>query len=200
MSFARRLLRVEWVAGESKFAVLEPTMEEVGAYAQRLADFYNEPTNRALLTNTHHFSAEDVVDQFSEMRATGDRPFLLMVDGALVGDCDLRNIERHTAEYAVMVGARALQSKGLGTRFGLMVMALAFDRLGLQRVYASVRPDNWGSLRMFEKLGYVVDARPAARRYAEAPDDVCVSISASAFRHVHANVVADLRIEVREVS
>jgi RimJ/RimL family protein N-acetyltransferase len=200
MRRSHELFLVEQIVDDLRLTVLEPTDGEVRVHAQSLADYYNEPTNRALLTNTQDFSAEDVVDQFAEMRADGGRPFLLMVDGALVGDSDLRRVEGRAAEYAVMVGPRASQAKGLGTRFSLMVLALAFERLGLDEIYASVRPENAGSLRMLEKVGYVVDASPAARRFAEASDDVCLSITAAALARLHREEMSRIRIELRDVS
>jgi RimJ/RimL family protein N-acetyltransferase len=197
MTLARELLVAVWTLGERRLELVEPTEEEVRIHSKALAGHYNEPTNRALMTNTHEFAEGDVVDHFAEMRARGDRAFLLLVDGSLVGDCDLRHIEVRTAEYAVMIGPRASQGRGLGTRFSVMVLVLAFERLGLDRVYASVRPENTGSLRMFEKAGYAFDASPAARRYAEDPDDVCVSMTAEAFRRAHDDGIAHVHVEVR---
>jgi RimJ/RimL family protein N-acetyltransferase len=176
------LFIVEWATCGALLRIVEPkALEEVRVHASALAEYYNEPTNRALMTNAHHFLAEDVVERFAEMRAEGGRPFLLFEDDIFMGDGDLRHIERHEAEFAIMVGARARQAKGRGTLFSIMVLALAFGRLGLQRVYASVRPENAGSLRMFEKVGYALDTSVEARRYAEADDDVCLSIDACAF-------------------
>jgi RimJ/RimL family protein N-acetyltransferase len=194
---SRELFLVEWAVKDTRLTLVEPTGEEVRAHAAALADYYNHAANRALLSNTHDFTEGDVVRQFAAMREVRGRPFLLMVGGALIGDCDLRNVQGHTAEYAVMVGPRAWQARGYGTRFSLMVLALAFERLGLDRVYASVLAENAGSLRMLAKVGYVLDASPAARRYAEKPDDVCVSIAAAAFRRAHSEAMARIRIEVR---
>jgi RimJ/RimL family protein N-acetyltransferase len=190
---------VEWITDVGRLELVEPTEKEVHEHAPALADFYNEPSNRALLTNTQEFTAVDVVEQFAEMRAHGGRPFLLKVEGGVVGDCDFRNVEGRAAEYAIMIGPRGSQAKGLGTRFSVMLLALAFERLGLDHVYASVRPNNVGSLRMLEKAGYVLDTSPAARRYAEEPDDVCVSIDAATFRRAHGDMSARVRIEIRDL-
>lgn len=199
MSLSRELFFAEWIVFRRRLELVEPTEEEVRAHSEALADHYNEPANRALLTHTHFFTAGDVAERFAEMRARGDRLFLLRVDGSLVGDCDLRNFEGRAAEYAVMVGPRAFQARGFGTRFSLMVLALGVERLGLNRFYASVRPENEGSLRMFEKVGYRVDASPVARRYAEEADDVCVSIAASTFRRIHADAIGRIRLGARDV-
>jgi RimJ/RimL family protein N-acetyltransferase len=188
----------EWPAPDARLRLTEPTMAEVRAAAPALADYYNEPTNRALMTNDIDHSADDVIEQFEEMWEDGDRPFLLYVDDVLVGDGDLRNIEGGHAEYAVLVGPRSSQAKGLGTRFSIMTLALSFGPLALCRVYASVRPENAGSLRMFGKVGYAIDTSPEARRYAEEDDDVCLSIGAEAFRGKHAQALAQIRIGPRD--
>jgi RimJ/RimL family protein N-acetyltransferase len=175
----------------------EPTMDEVRAVAPELALHYNEPVNRALMTNEEDFDAEDVIAHFEEMRGAGERPFLLAASGVVVGDADFRNVEKDRAEYAIMVGPRASQAKGLGTRFSSMALVLAFGPLALRRVYASVRPENTGSLRMFEKVGYVVDAGEEARRYAELPDDVCVSVGLEEVRRAQPLAFSGARVSVR---
>lgn len=175
----------------------EPTREELSAGAPLLSEYYNEPTNRALMTNEHDYSANDVVLMYERMWEAGGRQFFLACGDTLVGDCDLRNIEHDRAEYAVLVGPRQTQAKGLGTRFSIMVLALAFGRLGLRRVYASIRPENAGSLRMFAKVGYAIDEGPDARRYAEAPDDVCVSIGPEELGRAYPHALAEVRITVR---
>jgi RimJ/RimL family protein N-acetyltransferase len=188
---------VEWEMADARLRLVEPTTEEVRVHAAMLAAFYNEPVNRALLTNEHQFAPEDVVDQFRDMQAEGGRPFLLFADETMMGDCDLRHIEGTSAELAIMVGARARQGKGFGTRFGTMLLAFAFGRLGLDRVFASVRPENAGSLRMLGKIGLAVDARPAARRFAEADDDVCMSVEARAFTKAYAHAIEAIRVTPR---
>jgi RimJ/RimL family protein N-acetyltransferase len=190
------LLVIEWTLGGTRLRVLEPLTAELRMHANDLAGYYNEPTNRALMTNEHEFSAEDVALHFADIRAEGGRPFLLFENELLLGDCDLRHIEENQAEFAILVGARARQGQGRGTLFSVMVHALAFGHLGLERVYASVRPENAGSLRMLEKVGYTRDASPLARRYAEKHDDVCLSVAACAFEDGFAQNLSTQTIRV----
>jgi RimJ/RimL family protein N-acetyltransferase len=180
-------------------SLIEPTDEEVRTYAARLAADYNEPVNRALMTNETEMSEADVVEMFGEMRAEGGRPFLLFDDEALVGDCDFREVDSAggSAEFAIMIGPRGSQGRGLGTRFGIIAHAVAFGPLGLRRVYAAIRPENAGSLRMFEKLGYARDDGAEARRYAEASDDVCMSIDEALLCARHAEALAQIALAPR---
>ena len=118
---------------------------------------------------------------------------LLVVDGALAGDADLRGIEDGAAEFAFMIGAPTSQGKGLGTRFATMIYAFAFDQLQLHHVYASVVPENVASKRVFEKLGCTVDDRAAARAYADEPGDLVLSIDRETFHRINAAALAHIR-------
>jgi RimJ/RimL family protein N-acetyltransferase len=168
----------------------------VQAAAAQLSADYNDPINRTLMTNESDLSPAEVVELFQSMWQKGCRPFLLRAGRWLVGDCDLREIDAQsgTAELAIMVAPRSMQGRGLGTRFNIMTLAVAFGPLGLERVYASVRPENSASLRMFERVGYARDETAAAREYAEHPDEVCFSIHSAHFRRLHEHALGQIRI------
>ena len=101
---------IEWEQADGLLRAAEPTADEVRAAAPLLAGWYNEPVNRALLTNEQDLAADEVEAHFEGLRAAGDRPFLLWHGGALIGDCDLRHLEPDRAEFAILVGARTLQA------------------------------------------------------------------------------------------
>jgi RimJ/RimL family protein N-acetyltransferase len=174
-------LAARWSTPLGVLRIAEPTDTEVRAAAGLLADFYNDPHNAALLTNTIRFEPEDVVQFVADARAEGTRPIFLYRDDALVGDGDFRNIARNAAEVAILVGPRRLQGQGLGRRFVTLALALGFERLPIERVYAVIRPENAGSLRMFGHLGFAQDDTAVARSFAEEDDDVCVSLGRSDF-------------------
>ena len=184
----------EWIDTEVTYRVTEPVEAALLAAAPLLSAWYNEPQNRALLTNEHDLTPEDVIAHYAAMRGSGDRPFLFSRDGALVGDGDLRGFAVYEAgpeaEYALLIGEHGTKGRGLGTRFSLVVLHLAFGALGLSRVFASVIKENTGSLRMFEKLGFHVDPSPAGRRYAEHAHDVCLRIDAGEFARLHGEPLA----------
>jgi len=181
---------LELAEGGSVYRVAEPDEAAVRAAAPLLSAWYNDAHNRALLTNEQEMSAADVVEHYQSLRREGGKPFHFTRDGALVGDGDLRGFAVHEAgpeaEYALLIGEHGVNGRGLGTRFSTLVLHLAFGPLGLARVFASVVPHNKGSLRMFEKLGFVVDASPAGRRYAEDEGDVCLRMDAGEFARLHA--------------
>jgi RimJ/RimL family protein N-acetyltransferase len=180
---------IELVDGGGRLRALEPTPSEVAAAAPHLAAFYNNPHNRAMLSHAQDLSPAEVADHYRTLAVAGARSFLLELDGRLVGDADLRHIARGHAEFAILVGDRAVQGRGLGTRFATMVHAFAFRTLGLRRLYASIIPANTASLRLFAKLGYERNDTPRARRHADEPDDVTLSLSSDGFEGVVASQV-----------
>lgn len=177
--------------------VFEPNLDEVLAAAPLLAAFYNDSHNAAMMTNTQEASAADVVALFQEMRAAGDRPFLLELAGRLIGDADLRRVQGTEAEFAIMVGPRGQQSRGLGTRCGAMLHAAALQLMGFERIYATVIPQNVASRRMLEKLGYQLDTSPRAASFADAEDDVAMSVDRVQFERAQADVLPQLAIAPR---
>jgi RimJ/RimL family protein N-acetyltransferase len=192
-----RRTRVEWPSDADVLVAMEPTIDEVRAAADELARAYNDPHNRAMIANTTDFTGDDVVEHFETMRAEGARPFLLYRDGALVGDADLRHIERGHAEFAFLIASRAAQGKGLGTRFALMLHAFAFRALRVARMYVTIVPENAASLRVFAKLGYAEDASDEARALTDDVRDVSLSIARDDFERAHGETLGAVRFEPR---
>ena len=155
---------------------IEPTREELECYAPLLAAGYNDPANAPLMGHAQIITPAEVVDSYVSSIAEGMRAFLFFDGDELAGDGDLRNFRGATAEFAFMIAAPHAQGKGLGTRFATMVHAFGFQT-GLERIYASVVPQNTASLRVFAKLGYVVDESPEGRAYAEEPGDITLSLA-----------------------
>jgi RimJ/RimL family protein N-acetyltransferase len=176
------MFRIEW----GELAAIEPTPDEVRAHAGALAVGYNEPRNATMMGHTAEMAPDEIVEHYAEMAERGARQFLLFAGGELAGDADLRGIANGACEFAFMIAAPSAQGKGLGTRFAAMIYAFAFEQLQLQRVYASVIPQNLASLRVFEKLGCTVDETPAARAFADEPGDIVMVIDRDAFARRHA--------------
>jgi RimJ/RimL family protein N-acetyltransferase len=189
--------RIEWKTDVGELMAIEPQLTDVALHAAQLAAAYNEPKNARLMGHMEQFSGKDVVEHYESMLDEGARPFLLYLDGKLVGDADLRGIRDVAAEFAFMIAAREQQGRGLGTKFALMVHACAFGCLGLDRLYASIFPRNLASRRVFEKLGYVLDDSPEARAFAEDAGDVTMVIDRVKFERLHETVLKQFRIAPR---
>jgi RimJ/RimL family protein N-acetyltransferase len=185
---------------QQRLRVFEPTVSEVLAAAPLLAAFYNDSHNSTMLTNTCELTVAEVVETFQSFRAAGDRPFLLEQDGELMGDADFRHVNGSEAEFAILIGPRAQQSRGLGTRYAAMMHVAALRVLGFERVYATIIPTNIASRRMLEKLGYQVDRSPRAATFADAEDDIVMSINRVQFERAHAELLQEAVVTARPPS
>jgi RimJ/RimL family protein N-acetyltransferase len=193
-----RLWAVEWEQGEQTLTAVEPTDDELRRAAPVLAASYNDSHNRVMMGHDDEpHTPGDVVAYYEQLRIEGGRPFLLHVDGALMGDADFRNLADVTGEFAIMIGGRASQGHGLGTRFALMLHAFGYDVLGLERIYISVIPANTASRRLFEKLGYQPDDSPEARALIDDETDLTMSLARSAFDRTRAADMAAIRAAIR---
>lgn len=188
--------QIAWSTPDAHLVALEPEPEEVRRHAGALAEAYNDPHNAPLLGHADRLGERDVVAHYAALAETG-HGFLTFRNGALIGDADLRGVAGGAAEFAFLVADVAEQGKGLGTRLATMIHSFAFRQLALARVYASIIPANTGSRRVFEKLGYVIDAGPAARAYADDPDDVTMVLDRPGFERSHAIAMAEIQITVR---
>ena len=172
---------VEGGQGDDILRATEPTPDEIVSAAPLLAAFYNESHNRAMLAHTGELSPDEVVAYYEDLRADGSHPFLLWRQGVLAGDADFRNIRGGTAEFAILIGDRGTQGRGIGTRFAVMLHAFAFRILDLARVYVSIIPGNAASRRLFARVGYRIDDSPEARDYVDEDSDVTMSIDRDVF-------------------
>jgi RimJ/RimL family protein N-acetyltransferase len=195
---ARRRWSIEWRTDDGVLRAEEPTAAEVAIAAGPLAEFYNEPHNRRMMTNTVAMTADDVTAYYTGLDRRQARPFLLAREGVLVGDGDLRGIRDGTAEMAILIGDRRQQGRGLGTHFAIMLHAFAFRVLRLERVYAAIIPGNAGSRRLFEKLGHQIDVSVMGRTFAEEPSDVILSVDAEKFCEAHRDFLSVIAFQPRE--
>lgn len=175
---------------ELELAAFEPTHDEIVRASPLLAGFYNDPYNRSMMANTVAMTADEVVEHFDSLGQSDGRPFLLQVDGRIVGDADFRHVSVTTAEFAILVGERALQGKGIGLGFGILLHALAFRAFALERVFVSIIPENLASQRLFAKLGYTADDSALARTFTDETSDLTFSLGREEFQTKHGAVAA----------
>lgn len=175
--------------------VYMPQAQEVRRYAEMLAHFYNDEHNRVMMDHSDEHTPEDILELYADTSPDTIR-FFIEADGVFLGDADLRHIDRarRTAEYAVMIGARAAQGKGWGTRVTIMITYFAFAELDLQTVYLSVIPTNVAGRRAYEKVGYQRDHSEAGKQFREHPDDIVMSVDRATFMARHGDVLSGITI------
>lgn len=184
---------IEW----DDLRVVAATVEDARLHAAALATAYNEPRNAPLLGHTALLSTDDVVKHYADLITEGGHPFLLFRDGRLAGDGDLRAPREGAREFAFLIANPDAQGKGLGTRFATMICAAGFAHLELRTIYASVVPANVASRRVFEKLGFVLDASAEAQSFADEDDDLVLSIDRATFEKANAAALSQIAIGSR---
>ncbi len=81
-------------------------------------------------------------------------PLVIEIDGAFVGQINVSNIVRGSAQFA-SIGYwidRDHAGRGITTRAVAMVIDHCFEKVGLHRLEIAIRPENSASLRIVEKL------------------------------------------------
>jgi ribosomal-protein-alanine N-acetyltransferase len=87
-----------------------------------------------------------------------------------LGPIDWRNL---TAETGLLIGDRNCWGRGLATEAIALICRYAFEALRLRRIHAGVYAANHGSLRAFEKCGFVREGLlRGAVLYENEPMDV----------------------------
>lgn len=76
-----------------------------------------------------------------------------------VGSVYLRDIDRKMrhAEYGIFIGEDDAVGKGYGTRAAGLILAFAFEELGLEKVFLRVFEDNAGARKSYEKAGFLLN-------------------------------------------
>ena len=112
--------------------------------------------------------------------------FLMELDGEPIGECWLQrmNLERLVARHPgedvrridIAIGVPALWGQGLGREAVGLLLDFGFRREGVDVIYACVDAGNMRSRRMFESLGFAVEAgRDSAG--SEADDELDLALS-----------------------
>jgi RimJ/RimL family protein N-acetyltransferase len=101
-------------------------------------------------------------------------------EGRCIGTARLHRLDEHgrRARYAVGILDPALLGKGLGTEVTGLVLAYAFETLGLHRVDLRVLAYNERAIRSYEKSGFQREGteRDSALIDGEWEDDVMMAV------------------------
>lgn len=188
------MILIEWRRETDRLVAREASRLEIAEKAPRLAAWYSDAHNRSMMDGGP-MTAADVIEFGLGCARPKGAWFFLYRDGEIIGDADFRRIEPPVAEFAIMIGEKSIQGKGLGQAFSTMLHVYAFDGLALERVYLSVLSKNLAGRRCYEKLGYTVDRSPDAEEYVEGPEDTPMSLERSTFLNTIGDVRRAIRVE-----
>lgn len=106
---------------------------------------------------------EDIIEFINQSqtdRIEGQSIHYAIVDeeDEYLGTISLKDIDllARKAEYAISLRKMA-QGKGIATEATRELLRIAFDKLGLERVYLNVLSENINAIRLYEKCGFVYE-------------------------------------------
>jgi RimJ/RimL family protein N-acetyltransferase len=95
----------------------------------------------------------------------GHPQFVALADGKVIGWCDVLPKQRAVFQHSGVLGMGIIDGyRGNGVGSALIATTLQAARsFGLQRIELDVRADNERAIKLYEKVGFVVEGR--LRRY-----------------------------------
>lgn len=176
------------LAGEH--AVLRPFVDgDLSAMVEAIADpevgRLTGSVNSSTAVPGDAFDEGRLREWYSSRNEQPDRLDLAVVDretGACVGEAVLNEWEpeNSSCNFRILIGPRG-RDRGLGTEATRLLLAHAFETIGLHRVSLEVYAFNPRAQRAYEKVGFVPEGvrRDALRFDDEWVDSVLMSVLAS---------------------
>jgi RimJ/RimL family protein N-acetyltransferase len=123
--------------------------------------WYNDPDVRRTLTVTEMFELDKTRQWFKAIQNNDSRVdfFIETPDGRPMGVTGLLHIDRFhkTAECFCVIGEKEYWGGGLGTEIHSVLIAWAFDHLGLEKIRADIRTNNPAIYKVVQKLGFQIE-------------------------------------------
>lgn len=123
-------------------------------------EWINSSKNNEYLHYKLPLTIESQTEWFDYVKDRTDRwDGTVVYKGKPVGNCGLLNIdyENKTAEDYSLIGDTSVKGIGLGTKAGILNICYAFYILGLNKVWGTIEVGNLASLKMWRKMGGIVE-------------------------------------------
>lgn len=141
---------------------------------ERYCEWLNDPeVNQFLETRFETQTRERVLEYVKAQTRARDAVLLAIIrasDGHHLGNLRIGAINTHhqTATIAVVIGEKGAWGKGAGTEAIRLATKYAFDELGLRKLTAGCYATNVGSIRAFERAGWVREGLQRAQFVSRA--------------------------------
>ncbi|GAB5539716.1 MAG: hypothetical protein Salg2KO_18190 [Salibacteraceae bacterium] len=125
-------------------------------HLQDLRAWRNRPDTRNYLEFQEHIDEREQEEWYARMDHTTNLLFTYHQNGKVQGFVQLKNIDltRGTAEAGIIHGNEETRDSPVAIIAILVLMELAFDVLGMERLRAKIKHDNATVIAMNQQLGY----------------------------------------------
>ena len=120
-----------------------------------------EAMNKGAWPNTE----EDQSDYFDKLRKSDTDAQFAIVEysgkSELVGTIGIHKIDwvHRRGDVSIVIGRKNCRGKGIGTSAIALIVQHAFDKMNLRKLTAGMWANNKGSIRAFERNGFVLEGR-----------------------------------------
>jgi RimJ/RimL family protein N-acetyltransferase len=133
----------------------------------KFVGWLNDPEVRRYLSKSMPISQAAEEQWFENMlkRPPEERPLGIEIkDGdswRLIGNCGIFDINWRTrsAEVGLFIGDKSCWNMGYGTEVMCLLLRHSFETLNLNRIFLKVDLENLGGIRVYEKAGFIQEAR-----------------------------------------
>lgn len=141
---------------------------------ERLYRFRNDPEVAAQLGGfSTGYARADLADWLESHRRRADEvlwAIALKPDDRCIGHAGLYRIDHRVrkAEYAILIGDREQQGKGIGREVSEAALHYGFSELNLNKVSLTVLVGNERALGLYRSLGFVVEGVLRQEQYRDS--------------------------------
>jgi|WetSurMetagenome_2_1015567.scaffolds.fasta_scaffold106208_2 [ribosomal protein S5]-alanine N-acetyltransferase len=147
--------------------------------------------NRYMETRFREHTEDNIRDFVETMRRDRDICFMAIIhkqDGSHIGNIKLGPVSRihGRGEISFFIGEKLLWGKGLASEAVSLLTEFGLSQRGLQKVTAGAYSNNIGSIRVFEKCGFIREAVMRSHYICEGErvDRICFA----RFREKHPDI------------
>jgi ribosomal-protein-alanine N-acetyltransferase len=143
----------------SENTVLRPL--DRGEFCAAMFEWVNDNEATAFMaTGTMPATMESIEKSYDAIISATNEIVLAIIDrktDTYIGNVGFYQINSQTrsAEYRIFLGHNGFRGKGHGTEAAKLMIAYAFERLNLNKVWLGVNDANLGAIKSYEKAGFV---------------------------------------------
>jgi RimJ/RimL family protein N-acetyltransferase len=156
--------------------------------------WYRDPALARLTRYSTQPMSDEEIDRFFHARLLSPETVAYAIElrdsGRLIGLTTFSNLDpdNGSVTFHISIGEADAWGQGYGTEATMLMLQLAFERIGLHRVALSVFSFNERAIRSYQKAGFHLEgrAREAIIREGERFDELTMGILADEWRSLRA--------------